>query len=237
MDANEIAEELYRSFKSQVLWKEVDFKRIRKFEKIIKKRFAIVLKETIDKHTTTELLDNIESEKIESNASIIDDIVDGTTNNEELIIIEPQTLLQRIVTDQDNQFVQNVLEDAIEENKINDDKIVIETPERTAEILTEYTENAIKKRYKIDIICDSIIKKPNFQIFKGKNIIDTDFRNNTVTRTRMLFIGYVDAENRNSIMDALKECFVNPQLSVMLEVPNDEIPPIYQQIWQNRTKL
>ena len=35
--ARDLAEELYRSFKSQVLWKDVDFKRIDKFEKIIKR--------------------------------------------------------------------------------------------------------------------------------------------------------------------------------------------------------
>lgn len=49
MDARLLAEELYRSFKSQTIWKDVDIKRIDKFEKIIQKHFTLALDEAIEK--------------------------------------------------------------------------------------------------------------------------------------------------------------------------------------------
>lgn len=253
MDAKDIAEELYRSFKSQVLWKEVDFKRISKFEKIIKKRFTLVLKETIDKYENTRVNPTVSNtliptQKLDTPSTIIDlidiepevkslddvvnEIVDGADRDQDdLIVIEPQSLLQRIVMDQDNQLIQDILDEKTQENIDKN----IEVKDKV-QMFNDSINDSIDKRYKVQITCHSIIKKPNFQIFKGTDILETDFRTDAIVRHDKVYNAYIDTNDRANLFTELANYFVNPQLKIS-EVDINEIPIEYASIWQNRTKL
>jgi len=241
MDAKDIAEELYRSFKSQVLWKEVDFKRIDKFEKIIKKRFAIILKETIDKHVQQEsnnvgLEPTIIDTPKQTMEEVIEALIESEDNNEELIVMkpgEPMSLLQRITMDQDNQIVQDILREA--EEKLEEKTKDLST-ENKAKVFSDIAEGYTNKRFKVDIICDSIYKKPNFQIFKGKNIDERDFKSEKVIRRKLVFFAYIDTDKQQNIRETIPTYFANATANIT-EVDIDVIPIQYQQIWQNKTNL
>jgi hypothetical protein len=222
-NAKDIAEELYRSFKSQVLWKEVDFKRIEKFKKIISRRFILELNTEVQKLS-------ISSEEIIEIKKVADTLVLPTDN---LVQVDHQTLLQRIVEAQDEQFninENNIIENDFPTQGIDAAKVLMSELNKAVNLLKD-------KRYFITIECDGIIKKPNFQLFKDADIIEKNFRTDQITRQRSIFKGYVDTHDRVNIYETIKEYFINAGISDIIEVSIDEIPVRYKDIWQNRTKL
>ena len=205
--ARDLAEELYRSFKSQVLWKDVDFKRIDKFEKIIKRKFALDLDAQVKKAVEEQIV-AVEKEP-----------------EEELIQIEHQTLLQRIIADQDNQFIQDIIQ-----SEATEEKPVVEQ-------FNTIVEGATEKRYHIKITCTGIKKKPNFQVFKGTDVVEKDFRTDAILSHKFVYYAFVDTFDKKEIEEVVPEYFINAYISDVYETTFDSIPANYKSIWQNRTKL
>ena len=223
-NARDIAEELYRSFKSQVLWKDVDFKRIDKFEKIIRKRFILELDKKVEEleKTNTDWTVSPEAIEIKKEASE----VKSPTDN--LVQVDHMTLLQRITEAQDEQLDKelssNIVVDPIEK-------------EITLDNLKEVASELKDRRFFITIQCSGVVKKPHFQVFKDPDILEKDFRTDEVTRHLYVYKAFVDTHDQRNIYPVIKEIFTNASVYNIQEVPIDEIPAAYKNFWQNRTKL
>lgn len=227
-NARDIAEELYRSFKSQVLWKDVDFKRIDKFEKIVRKRFILELDKKVEEleKTNSDWIESSDAKEIKKNA---EELKSPTDN---LIQVDHQTLLQRIVETQDEQLDKEIINQYKKDVNFNET-----TGEVTLDNLKDIANGLKDKRYCITIQCTGIIKKPNFQVFKEPDIIETEFKTDEITRHVLIFKAFVDTNDKKNILPVVKESFINASVYKIYEVPIDEVPPVYKNIWQNRTKL
>lgn len=222
-----ISEELYRVFKSKVLWKDVDFKRLDTFDKILKKRFALAIDEQIQKIAEQHVIEKTNElpVAIETEAK--------PTDVEELVQLEHATLLQRIVEAQDNALTEAII-------TTNKEKEVYEKEVKTDQLVKQYKNNIDElkdKRFYIKIQCTGIIKKPNFQVFALPAFVEKHPVTDAIIKQESVYEAYIDTNLKELIFDTIPQYFQNGILSEVKQVDNDFVPMNYKHIWQNRTVL
>lgn len=224
-----ISEELYRVFKSKVLWKDVDFKRLDTFDKILKKRFALAIDEQIQKIAETYVKEK--PEVIETKISDLPAVAEA--KQEELIQLEHATLLQRIVEAQDDALTESII-------TTHKEKEVYDKEVKTEQLVKQYKNNIDElkdKRFYIKIQCTGIIKKPNFQVFALPSFIEKHPVTDAIIKQESVYEAYVDTNLKELIFDTIPQYFQNGILSEVRQVENDFVPMNYKHIWQERTVL
>src|SRR6185369_13887636 len=110
---------------------------------------------------------------------------------------EPHSLLQRIVAEEDAKPMPAPVTKKEAETKV-------EKPKPAEGDL---------KRYYVEIVCSGIIVKPKFQIFKGPDIMVTDFKTDAVLRQETIFAAVVDATRQSEIQEVVVLHFANAYVS------------------------
>lgn len=121
---------------------------------------------------------------------------------------------------------------------LTEDEKVVPVPSKSIEIkpIIKYKEGD-EKRYMVTIICNGLQSKPSFQIFKGNDIKETDFRTDQVTRSQMVYYAVIDTADQMQIRNEVSRLFIASTITALTEYPIDWIPLQYKSIWQERTKI
>jgi len=207
MDYKQLAENSYKVFKHFSQWNKQDLKRI----------------DTVAKLLQTEIEKELaKAGLVESSSVSTTDSVQVTTPRiiQVETIAEPLSLLQRIVSEQDN---------AVE---VMEPKTVVTEKVQVAKVKSD----TIDKRYFVTIMCTAVKSKPSFQLFKGLDITATDFKTDEILSNHHTFYTVIDS-NRADIAAEIDKHFLNAYISEIVEHDSEWIPPQYKAIWQNKTKL
>ncbi len=196
-----IAEELYKFIKSETIWKDIDIKRVNKFEKILIKHFK--------------------NAKIEQTPTIVETI------KEEFGEVNHATLLQRIMSEQDEQVDNTIITDSLSK---------LEAKHALVEDIKVVDLNNIK-RYYVEIHSNGLRTKPNYQIFKGEDIVEKEFLTDNISKHTYVFIAFIDHDNELDIRQDVTLNFINGVVNNIYPVANDYIPVSYANMWQNRTTI
>jgi hypothetical protein len=248
MDYRELSETLYKVCKNENQWGGQDQRKIAKMEELLQKHIEKELKraglelEIAPVHSADFVkvdgnIVNTESSKEDKNklkyevsgtkratVTTDDDLSEFVTEPKKFDDAEQLSFLQRVVTEQDQQM----------------DKEIVKHAEIVKEIEIEkkisHPEGELK-RYLITVVCKGLKNKPSFQIFKGHDIIDKDFRTDQVTQHDQQYYAVVDGKSKPEILEAVNAYFNGAYVSLYVEHPLDWIPPQYSTIWQDRTKI
>lgn len=217
MDYKKLAELSYKVFRPSSKWEVRDRIRINKIAELLQ----------------TEI------EKELANAGIIaaDEITEESTHDvpasisriveEPVLQTAPRSLMERIFTEQD-EAIDLVVKTEVSYTVVPE--IVRPKAHTKANVATT------EQRYFITIICNGLIKKPSFQIFKGEDIIEKDFKTDAVTMHNNVYYAVVDGLLED-IREVVRESFVSAYVSTYTENGFDYVPPQYKTIWQDRTKI
>lgn len=232
MDYLNIAETLYKVVKHQVQWNNQDTKRIAKISRILQKELEsklaaddiVILKKKPAKSAPDKKSVNIVQPVLEAKpeeTEIPVKLEEVKPEETDMTVTQPQSLMERIFMEQDAAM----------------DKYTVVEPKKEDKHI-EIDPNIIvhEKRYFVTFVCTSMSKKPMFQIFKGDDIVNTDFRTGLLIDKQCVYYAVIDAD-RNTIQTELNKYFVNLMVSNVVEQTADWIPPQYKNIWQNRTKI
>ena len=238
MEYKELAETVYKIFKSDSQWNNKDYQRLIKVEQILQEEIEKELAKAgliesnhqfndvkpmniVDvKESIKNTFDFVYKDENEENLDLSENI--KTLADEVITNIKPQSFLERVIIDADAAFDKEI----ITQKEVNKPKV--------EEIELSYMP---LKRYMITIICTGIQSKPKFQIFKGDDIIDKDFKTDTVISHQQVYFAVIDTVDKKNVFDEIKKHFSNAYISDYNEQKIDWIPSHYQTIWQNRTKL
>lgn len=217
MDFHDLATNVYKKFKHYSQWNKQDAKRLSLIETF--------LQEEIEKELAlvglipTELV-SVQTELVHATIETLNEQRQNKINNN----TEPMSLMQRVFAEQDatiNNDLDNKKEIDVTVGHVKKPRITDETQD---------------KRYYVTIMCSGTKTKPSFQIFKGHDVIATDFKTDEVITHQYTFYAVVDG-TRPEIAAKVDEHFINAYISVFVEQIPDYIPPQYKTIWQNRTKM
>jgi hypothetical protein len=226
MTNRQIAEELYRSFKSQVLWKEIDFKRILKFEKILTKRFDEKVKSGINNLLKENNIDaTIDAVIIDENEPFVSENFTEVLDKLKELNTTEQTV---------NEF--NEINNSEKPTPVNVDEV--ETPINNIYKKPEVIITDKHKRYLVEITYTTLMKPFNFQTLKIEDVIRRNHYGqilNKMTKVR----GYVDTtENEEYIYDVIIREHCRDGIVRIKHVEDiKSIPEEFKTFWKNQTFL
>lgn len=237
MNYTELAESAYKKVKHQSQWNIEDKKRIKKIEAVLQTEiekelaqagFGPAKMQTV----ALDLIDNIalkmpelkEEELIaHSGGNVVEPKIEKVpeTSTEYVSDGPPQSLMSRIFAEQDM---------AVDPTPIKKEEV--------SKVVSEQKVDAsLEKRFFVTIACNGLQSKPPFQIFKGGDIVEQNFRTDEITRHQYTYFIVVDGEKISDMIPQIKSYFVNAEVVTYIEYPIDWTPLQYSTIWQNRTKL
>lgn len=215
MDYKTLSEMLYKVVKHPSQWNNQDVKRAGKMEKILQREIE---KELSTIGLVAEAGNAIKPEVVSN------EVIQTVAQSE----LKPTSLMERMFAEQDAKLDEEILK-----NTGNKPAITTAINNTTDD---EMKLKQAEARYFVTIICSLVIKKPVFQIFKGDNIVEKDFRTDQITRTDSVFYAVIDASERD-IRSTVPEYFINGFITSMVKYDTDWVPPQYKGVWQNRTKI
>jgi hypothetical protein len=214
MDYKKLAELSYKIFRPASKWEVRDRIRINKI--------AELLQTEIEKE-----LANAGIVAADENNSDVPASISRIVEEQPVVQSAPRSLMERIFTEQD-EAIDLVVKTDVSYTVVPE----IVRPKAQVKANVATTE----QRYFITIICNGLIKKPSFQIFKGEDIIEKDFKTDAVTMHNNVYYAVVDGLLED-IREVVRESFVSAYVSTYTENGFDYVPAQYKTIWQDRTKI